>query len=216
MESLAGQSILITGASGGLGAAVAAAFARAGAVVTAPTRAQADLTTAEGAHAAVQLALGQAARLDAAIHLMGGFASDGPIDQTSEETWDRLFALNARSAFLLFRAAIPALTKPGGRLLAVGSSAALDCPAGLSAYAASKAALHALVRTTAADCALQGITVNAVLPSTIDTPANRAAMPDANFARWVTPASIARLLLFLASPAAQDTSGALIPIYGRS
>lgn len=216
MDSLAGISVLITGSSGALGSAVSSAFAAAGARVAAPSRAQADLTTAAGARAAVQFALDTHSRLDAAIHLIGGFASGGPVDQTSDDTWDRLFSLNARSAFLLFRAALPVLPKPGGRLLAVGSRAALDCPAGLSAYAASKAALHALVRTTAAECASAGITVNAVLPSTLDTPANRAAMPAADPSLWVAPASVAQLLLFLASPAARDTSGALIPIYGRS
>lgn len=216
MPSLAGKSILITGASGGLGTAVASAFAAAGALVTTPSRTQADLTTTVGARAAVQLALDTRSRLDAAIHLMGGFTSDGPVDQTTDETWDRMFSLNARSAFFLFRAALPHLPRPGGRLLAVGSRAGLECPAGLSAYAASKAALHALVRTTAAEYLLSGITVNAILPSTIDTPANRAAMPDADPSLWVSPASIAELLLFLASDAGRDTSGALIPIYGRS
>jgi NAD(P)-dependent dehydrogenase (short-subunit alcohol dehydrogenase family) len=216
MLSLAGKSILITGASGALGTAVSSAFAAAGALLTTPSRAQADLTTAVGAGAAVQLTLATHSRLDAAIHLMGGFASAGPVHQTTGEIWDRMFSLNASSAFFLFRAALPHLPSPGGRLLAVGSRAALDCPAGLSAYAASKAALHALVRTTAAECVPLGITVNAVLPSTIDTPANRAAMPQADPSLWVSPASIAELLLFLASDAGRDTSGALIPIYGRS
>lgn len=210
------MSVLITGASGGLGSAVASAFQAAGALVTAPARAQADLSTSAGARAAVQLALDSHSRLDAAVHLMGGFASDGPVDQTSDETWERMFSLNARSAFFLFRAALPVLTKPGGRLLAIGSRAAFDGPAGLSAYAASKAALHSLIRTTAAECAPLGITVNAVLPSTIDTPANRAAMPDADPSLWVSPASIADTLVFLASPSGRDTNGALIPLYGRS
>jgi len=216
MGVLTGCSILITGAAGGLGRTVAQTFADSGAHVTSPSRSQADLTTAAGAQAAVQLALDAHERLDAVIHLMGGFATDGTIENSSEETWDRMMSMNARSAFLLFRAALPSLPRPGGRLIAIGSRAALDCPAALSAYAASKAALHALVRVAAEENKPAGITVNAVMPSTIDTPANRAAMPSADFSRWVSPSSIAQLLVWIASPASQDVSGALIPIYGRS
>ncbi len=216
MGLLTGTSILFTGASGGLGSVVTQVFAAAGAHVTAPTRAQADLSTSAGAQAAVHLALATHSRLDAAIHLMGGFSSGGSVDHTSDDVWDSMMSLNARSAFLLFRAALPHLPRPGGRLIAIGSRAGLDCPAALSAYAASKAALHALVRVAAEENKLSGVTVNAVLPSTIDTPANRAAMPNADFSRWVSPASLADLLLWLASPASQDVNGALIPIYGRS
>ena len=125
--------------------------------------------------------------------------------------------MNARSAFLLFRAALPWMLKAGsGRLLAVGSRAGVEGAPGAAAYAVSKAALHALVLNLAAELRQKRITVNAVLPGTIDTAANRAAMPNADFGKWVAPEKIAEALVWLASDQAAETSGALIPIYGRS
>jgi NAD(P)-dependent dehydrogenase (short-subunit alcohol dehydrogenase family) len=221
---------LVTGATGGLGKAVVRAFLREGALVAGTARqwvgeddvdgllqVQADLTTPEGAENAVRAVVEARGRLDAVVHLVGGFAMDGPLASTKVETWDRMMGINARSAFLVFRAALAA-SQSGElrRLIAVGSRSGEQASPGAIAYAVSKAALHALVVNLATEVADRGITVNAVLPGVIDTAANRTAMPGADFSKWVAPESIAETLMWLASDAAGDTSGALIPVYGRS
>jgi NAD(P)-dependent dehydrogenase (short-subunit alcohol dehydrogenase family) len=223
--------ILVSGASGNLGTAVTSAFLGAGARVAGVVRAwkgrgpqherfvpiDADLTSAEGAASAVRSALALTGRLDAAVHLMGGFAGGTPFGQTENTTWDHMMGMNARSAFFLFKEVLPPMLEAGeGRLIAVGSRAGEEPPATVAAYSASKAALHALVRSLAAEIRNSGVTANVVMPSTIDTPENRAAMPDQDFSRWVRPESIASLILWLASPAAADVNGARIPIYGRA
>ena len=226
MDLLAQKTVLITGASGGLGEDVCRAFQQAGSYVAGAARRSdqlkhcdlaiaADLTTTEGATHAVAAVLAARPSLDAVVHLMGGFAADGNTAETSRETWDRMMDLNARSSFLIFHEVLPQMVKRGhGRIIAVGSRAGVDMPAGLSAYAASKAALHALVQVIAAENKHTGVTANVVMPSTIDTAANRAAMPGADPSLWVAPSSIAALLIWLASDASQDVNGALIPIYG--
>jgi NAD(P)-dependent dehydrogenase (short-subunit alcohol dehydrogenase family) len=221
---------LVTGATGGLGRAVVRAFLREGALVAGTARrwvgedavdgllqVQADLTTPEGAEAAVRAVLEARGHLDAVVHLVGAFAMDGPLASTKVETWDRMMGINARAAFLVFRAALAA-SQSGElrRLIAVGSRSGEQASPGAIAYAVSKAALHALVVNLATEVADRGITVNAVLPGVIDTAANRTAMPGADFSKWVAPESIAETLMWLASDAAGDTSGALIPVYGRS
>lgn len=231
MDALTGKAILIAGASGGLGESVTRAFLDAGCSVAGVARAwkrelvppgdflpvEADLTSAAGCGSAVRSVLDRRGRLDAAVNLMGGFAAGGPLQSSSEETWDRMMTLNAKGAFLFFRAALPPMLEAGhGRLIAIGARAGVQPPAGLSAYAASKAALHALVLGLAAELRKTGVTANAVLPSTIDTPGNRAAMPDADYSKWVPAASLASLLLYLVSPAAAHINGALIPVYGQS
>jgi NAD(P)-dependent dehydrogenase (short-subunit alcohol dehydrogenase family) len=219
------MSVLITGAGGGLGGAVCAAFAENGAKVIAVDRAwkeskpylaiAADVMTGEGCDAMVKQALGHGP-LDAVVHLVGGF-SPGAIAGTSDQVWDLMMGLNAKTAFNVMRASLPSMiAAKRGRIVAVGSRAATEPSPGISAYAVSKAALVALVKNTAAEVKDSGITVNAVLPSTIDTPANRKAMPDADFSRWVTPESIAQLMVWLCSDAAANVSGAAIPIYGRA
>ncbi len=166
---------------------------------------------------AVESTLAWGGRIDAAIHVMGGFASDGPVERTALATWDHMMSINARSAFLLFRAVLPAMQKAGrGRLIAIGSRSGEQPAAGQSAYAASKAALHMLVRVMAAELGHTSITANAILPSTIDTAANRAAMPNADANRWVAPAAIGELACWLCSSAAADINGALIPVYGKA
>ena len=232
MPRLTGSNILITGATGGLGEAVVGVFVREGAFVAGAARrwasddsvegllkVRADLTTPEGAESAVRAVLDARGSLNAVVHLMGGFEMDGPLASTRTETWDRMMDMNARSAFLVFRSALAAhAAAPAGlrRLIAVGSRAGVQASPGAVAYAVSKAALHALVVNLAAEVVDRGITVNAVLPGTIDTEANRAAMPAADFSKWVRPESIAETLVWLASDGAPDTSGALIPVYGRS
>jgi NAD(P)-dependent dehydrogenase (short-subunit alcohol dehydrogenase family) len=229
MSAFKGHVVMITGASGGLGSAVTKAFVEAGAEVAAvshstgapdvqpgPFQVTADLTTPEEAVQAVAAVKDHFGRLDTLIHLVGGFDGGTPVFETTDHVWERMLDLNLNTAFYTMRAVLPAMLEAGrGRIVAIGSRTALEPAATLSAYGASKAALVALVRTVALEVKRSGITANVVLPSVIDTPANRAADPAADSSRWVKPESIARLLLWLASDAAADVNGAVIPIYGR-
>ncbi len=223
---MTGQVVLITGASGGLGPAVTRAFLDAGASVAAVQRAPAepgvfsiaaDLTVpAEAARmtAAVRERFG---RIDVLAHLVGGFDGGKTVEQTADQTWTRMFDLNVHSAFYTIRTVLPAMLEAGrGRILAVGTRTAVEPTATLSAYGASKAALVALIRTVALEVRRRGVTANIVLPSVIDTPANRAGVSEADVAKRVKPESIARLLVWLASDAAADVNGAVIPIYGQA
>jgi NAD(P)-dependent dehydrogenase (short-subunit alcohol dehydrogenase family) len=159
----------------------------------------------------------QAKGLDILVHAMGGFTGGQPLHATDDATWDRMMDLNLRSTFLITRAVLPHMLRARyGRIVAVGSRTGLEPAAGLSAYGVAKAGLNALVRTIALETADQGVTANVVLPGTIDTPANRKAMPKSDFSRWVPPEKIAQQILWLCSEAASETSGALIPVYGRS
>lgn len=221
--SISGRVALITGASGGLGSAVVPAFRAAGARVLAVARApgadgiDADLATDAGARAAVRRALEQAGRIDALIHLMGGWAGGKPVAETDDATWRSMLDINLDAAFHMARAVLPPMTKAGyGRIVMVGSRTGVEPTAGSGAYNVSKAGLIALVRTIAAEVKDSGVTANIVLPSVIDTPVNRAAMPTAKHDRWVKPQSIADLALWLCSDAAADVNGAAIPIYGRA
>ncbi|MGH9466562.1 MAG: SDR family NAD(P)-dependent oxidoreductase [Terriglobales bacterium] len=208
------RNVLITGATGGLGAAVVAAFRDSGDTVSAVSHPGYDLTQPADAARAVADA-GQP--LHALIHLVGGFAGGRSVAETDDATWRRMMSLNLDAAFYMTRAAVPVLlTQPGSRIVLVGSRNAVDPSAHLAAYNASKAGLVALGRTLALEVAARAATCNMVLPSVIDTPANRAAMPKADPSRWVQPASIAALIHWLASPLAADVNGAVIPIYGHA
>jgi NAD(P)-dependent dehydrogenase (short-subunit alcohol dehydrogenase family) len=218
------MSVLITGAGGGLGSEVCRVFTEAGLQVVAVDRAwkevhpyrtiDADLSTAEGAAAMVEQTLAHGP-IDALIHLVGGFSGGKSIAETDDKTWDLMMNVNLRVAVNAIRAVLkPMMQARRGRIVAIGSRAAVEPSPKLAAYAVSKAALVALVKNTAAEVKDFGITANAVLPSTIDTPANRTAMPQSDFSKWVAPESIAKLLLFLASDAAADVNGAVVPIYG--
>lgn len=157
-----------------------------------------------------------AAPVDALVHLLGGFGGGKPVSETEDDTWDRMLNLNLRSAFDMFRALLPQMTQAGrGRIIAVGSRAAVEPMANFAAYSVAKAGLVALVQSVAREVKDSGVTANVVLPDTIDTPANRAAMPKADFTKWVAPQSIADLLVWLASAKGSDINGAVIPIYGR-
>jgi NAD(P)-dependent dehydrogenase (short-subunit alcohol dehydrogenase family) len=220
MGQFTGKVVLITGASGGLGTAVTRAFVEAGADVAAVSRSgseiAADLTRPEEAARTVEAVRARYGRLDVLLHLAGGFEGGTPVAQTTDLVWSHMLDLNLNSAFYVARAVLPAMLGAGyGRIVAIGSKTAVEPVATLSAYGASKAALVALVRTIALEVKHTGVTANVVLPSIFDTPANRAADPAADFSRWVKPESIARLLLWLASEAAADVNGAVIPIYGQ-
>lgn len=220
------MSVLITGAGGALGGAVCAAFVESGAKVIGVDRSgqesksykaiATDLTSAEGCKELVREAL-LSGPIDALVHLVGGFSGGTSIAETSDQVWDLMLSVNLRTAVNVMRASLPSMiAAKRGRIVAVGSRAAVEASPMLSAYAVSKAALVALVKNVAAEVKDSGITANAVLPSVIDTAANRKAMAGADFSRWVAPESIAQLIVWLCSDAAANVSGAAIPIYGRA
>ncbi len=227
MSRLDNKVILVTGAKGGLGSSVTQALLDAGATVVGVSRSirqsdfahpafhahAAELSTRESAAAAVDAITAQHARLDAVAHLVGGFDMGPNVEETSDDAFAKMFALNFYSALYLFQAALPVMRRQGsGRILAIGSKAALEPGARTSAYNASKAALLSLVRTIAKETNTVGITANIVLPGTMDTAANRAAMPGADFNQWVQPSQVAALLVHLASDEASQITGAAIPI----
>ncbi len=227
MSEFENRTILITGANGGLGGAVTKAFLETGATVAGVFRSgpspapghphfrgiEADLATPAGAARAAE----ECGPIDALVHLAGGFAGGATVAETSDATWNLMLNTNLNAAFYIARAVLPSMLRAGrGRIIAIGSRTAVEPAAKLSAYGASKAALVALIRTIALEVKKTAITANIVLPSVIDTPANRAANPGADFSKWVKPASIARLLVWLASDGAGDVNGAVIPIYGKA
>jgi NAD(P)-dependent dehydrogenase (short-subunit alcohol dehydrogenase family) len=157
-------------------------------------------------------------RIDVLINIAGGFVFSGPVHQMKLEDLDAMFAVNVKTAWTLSAAAARRMVanKTEGRIINIGARAGLQGPAGMAAYSASKSAVLRLTESMAAELLENRITVNAVLPSTIDTPPNRKAMPNADYRRWVSPDSLADVIAFLASDAARDISGAAIPVYGRA
>jgi len=223
-----GKVVLVTGALGALGRVVAEAAIARGAKVAgvdhAPSNAPAapdrlefggvDLSDPVQARRAIDAAATHFGKLDALINIAGGFAFETVADG-EEKTWQRMYALNVLTALNASRAALAHLAASGGgRIINVGAMGALQAGAGMGAYAASKAGVHRLTEALAAEWKGK-ITVNAVLPSTIDTEANRASMPKADFSKWVRPQELAEVILFLASDAASAVTGALIPVAGR-
>ena len=227
---------IVAGGTGGLGRAVSLAFLKEGAHVIVPYRSdqefvelkqiagpesarligrQADVTderSVEHFMAGIQREHG---RLDILVNAVGGYAGGIRLWEMDTRVFDHMLALNLRSGFVLARAAARQMVTQGkGVIVNVASKAAVDHQAGAGAYAASKAAALALMDSLAADLQASGVRVNSVLPSIIDTPANRRAMPGADFARWPTPEEIARVILFLCSDDAQVIHGAAIPVYG--
>ena len=230
MPELREQTVIVTGASGGLGKAVTETFLNRGATVVGaalgwpggPPRRErfqaleADLTSAEGSRSVMDAAAQIGGRVDCLAHVVGGFAMGETVAESTDETWDRMISVNLRTTLCMIRTVIPAMQKAGwGRVIVVGSKAGVEPAARMGAYCASKAALHATVQVLAAEVRDSGITANAVLPSVIDTPVNREAMPQADWSRWVKPEAIAELIVWLASDAAADVNGALIPVHGR-
>ena len=181
------------------------------------TTVEADVATEEGAASVVRQATEAYGGLDILVNIVGGYAGGPHIAETDLATWQQQIALNATTAFLMARAAIPAM-QPGarGRIINVSSRVARTSPAGLSAYAVSKAAVITLTEVLANETREDGITANAIMPSVIDTPANRRDMPDADFAAWVRPEQIGAVIRFLASEESGIISGAAIPVYGRA
>jgi len=229
-----GKVVVVTGASGALGKVVVERAIAGGARVAAVDHASppqpasrpdrldiggVDLSDPAQAGKAIDAVAAHFGGLDALINVAGGFVYESVADSASRtapnESWDKMHRLNLLTALNASRAAIPHLVKSAaGRIINIGAIGALTAGAGMGPYAASKAGVHRLTETLAAE--LKGkVTVNAVLPSTIDTAANRASMPDADFAKWVTAEELANVILFLASDAASAVTAALLPVSGR-
>jgi len=221
---------LVTGANGGLGTHVTKALLDAGFAVVglAPKIQQSDfdhpqfialpatLDSLDAARKAADTVIARFVRIDVLAHLVGGFAGGTTVADTDDATFQHMFEMNVNSAFHILRAVIPHMRKAGGgRIIAIGSRAAEDPGPTVGAYGASKAALVSLIRTTAAENKNAGITANVILPGTMDTPANRKAMPGADISQWVQPAFVASLIVWLAGDAGKDVTGDVIPVYGR-
>jgi len=233
-----GQVVAIAGGTGGLGKAVTLAFLREGATAIVTYRREEEFQSLKdeaGANGSlleghrvdvtdepatidfVGTVLAAHGKLDAVVNTIGGYVGGTKLWDVSEAVFERMLALNLRSGFVLARAALPGMLRLGhGSIVNVAAKAALDHGAGAGPYAASKAAAVALMDSLAADCKGTGVRVNSVLPSIIDTAANRAAMPDADFASWPKPLDIATVILFLCSDSARVIHGAAIPVYGNS
>ncbi|HZT83137.1 MAG TPA: SDR family NAD(P)-dependent oxidoreductase [Gemmataceae bacterium] len=219
-----GRVVVIAGGRGGLGQAVVPLFVQAGAQVVLVDRqgaaappegvlsVQADVTEEGGVRRMVEEAHRRTGRVDVLVNLVGGFAT-GRLIETDLATWQRMATVNLSTAFLLSKAVLPSmLERRAGRILHVAARAAVEPFPGAAAYIVAKAGLVAMVRTLALELAGSGVTVNGVLPGTMDTPANRESMPRADPAKWVKPDAVAEALLFLASDAAGSINGALIPV----
>jgi NAD(P)-dependent dehydrogenase (short-subunit alcohol dehydrogenase family) len=227
---LTGKIALVTGANGGLGIHVTKSLLDAGFTVVglSPRIRQSDfdspdfialsatLDSLDAAKKAVASVIARHAKIDVLAHLVGGFTGGQPVAAMDDATWQSMFEANVNAAFHILRAVIPEMRKAGGgRIIAIGSRMAEEPVATIGAYSASKAALVSLIKTVALENKDAGITANVILPGTIDTPANRKAIPGADVSAWVQPASIASLIVWLAGDAGKDVTGAAIPIYGR-
>jgi NAD(P)-dependent dehydrogenase (short-subunit alcohol dehydrogenase family) len=236
--SFGGQTVLVAGGTGGLGRAVSLAFLAAGADLTATFRnpaEAAELAAAAGAEAgrlttravdvldeaAVRALIdeisGRTGRLDALVNAVGGWAGGSPLWEADPALFDRMLALNLSAGVVLCRAAVPLMLRRGrGAIVNVASRAGVAPGRGEAAYAASKAAVVAMIASLAADLHGTGVRANSVLPSIIDTAINRKAMPKADFSKWPKPQDVARVILFLCGDDAALVSGAAIPVYGDS
>lgn len=238
MFDFSDQVVVVTGGAGNLGQAVARAFAAAGGRVAVVVRKRADAESAfghdlpEGDNALyvtgdltdesavtgiARQVMERFGRLDVLVNTAGGIRAGTLLHETPPDVWEFMMNLNARTVFLMSRAVIPhMLAQQHGRIISVSARAALKGTAKHGPYNASKMAVIRLTETLAAELRHQGITANCIMPGTIDTPANRAETPTADFSKWVKPESLANVILFLASHAAADVNGAAIPVYGRS
>jgi NAD(P)-dependent dehydrogenase (short-subunit alcohol dehydrogenase family) len=229
MPALNQKVALITGAKGGLGGFVTDAFLAAGATVVGVSRSiqPSDFPNPRFVALPAELSNGQAARqlasdvvakfkrIDILVHLVGAFAGAKTVAETDDETLDRMLETNLKSAFYIASATLPFMrAQGGGRILAIGSRAAVEASPGAGVYAAAKAALASMIRTIAAENKDRCVSANIILPGTMDTPANRKSAPTADYSKWVHPGQVANLLVCLAADTASQVSDAVIPIYG--
>lgn len=228
--------VIVTGGTGGLGRAVTAAFLQAGAKVVATYTRESEfdalksnvtthVTALTGVktnvveEASVQALVQKAAklgRIDILVNLVGGFLGGVPVVEMTLEQWDKIINLNLKSAFLCCKHVMPVMQQQrSGRIINIGSQGGLHGGDGISAYGAAKAGLINFTKSLAAEGKGFGISANAVVPGNLDTPANRQAMPNADFTKWVSPQAVAQVILFLASSEASAITGAVIPVSGR-
>lgn len=228
------QRVVVTGAAGSLGRATAAAFHGAGATVALVDLDEAglkevaagmdgartyvvDITDAGAVAAVVERVVADLGRIDVLANIAGGFAMGPLLQDTDDATWERMFDLNLRSIFNTCRAVVPRMLESGfGRIVNVSARAARDGKGKMGPYCASKAGVITLTESLARENWHTPVNVNCILPGTIDTPPNRESMPDADFSRWVAPAALADVILFLAAEESRAVNGAAIPVYGES
>ena len=222
------RTVMLTGAAGNLGRAVAAAFGDANLVLLDLKRGslqdsdrqlfvETDLLNAQSVQAAVDKTVARFKRIDVLCNIAGGFRMGSAVHETSDKDWDLMLNLNARTVLNMSRAVVPVMLKGGGgKIVNIGAFAAQKGAAQMGAYIASKSAVIRLTETMAAELREQNINVNCVLPTIIDTPENRAAMPKADPKRWVAPQDLAQVIAFLASDAARAIHGAALPVTGLS
>ncbi|MDB6092174.1 MAG: short chain dehydrogenase family protein [Gammaproteobacteria bacterium] len=233
MSSMQGRVVIVTGGFGALGSAVARKCSAAGATVAMLGRAPpsatlaaeftgphvllsgVDLARLDDASKAIATVTARTARIDALINVAGGFRSE-TLEHGDVATWDLMFHMNLKTAVVASKAVLPYLLASGrGRIVNVGAGAAARAGAGMGAYTASKAGVERLTESLAAELGAHDITVNSILPGVIDTPQNRADMPDADVKRWVQPDAIADVVLFLVSDEARAVNGASVRVFGR-
>jgi NAD(P)-dependent dehydrogenase (short-subunit alcohol dehydrogenase family) len=236
-KQLTGSVVIVTGSVGNLGSAIARALLDAGARTILVDRSQdrlresfpnlvdspdhflaggIDLTNADSMMKMVQSACEHFGRIDALVNTVGGWRGGKPVHETDLGDWDFLFEVNLRTTLLCCRAVVPQMLRQGrGKIVNVASRDALSGGAGYSAYSASKSAVLRLTESMAAELKSSNVNVNCIMPSTIDTPQNRKAMPKGDFSKWVAPEAIADVILFLISDGARAINGAAIPVYGK-
>jgi NAD(P)-dependent dehydrogenase (short-subunit alcohol dehydrogenase family) len=234
MFDFSGRVVIVTGAAGSLGSAIARAFQSAGAKLTLVDRADGrlqrifpemadspdfffansiDLTQADAVQAMVDGTLDHFGQIDVLVNVAGGYRAGTPVHETPVETWDFMLNINARSVFLTSGVVIPHMLERGyGRIVSVGARVATRSRANMAAYSVSKAAVVRLTESMSAELEGTGVYVNCILPKTIDTPANRQAIPNADYIRWTKPEAIAEVIMFLTSESACILTGAAIPV----
>ncbi len=230
-QSLQGQVAIVTGASGALGSDVAKSLLAAGATVVAVDRANAgsasqesgltrfsaNLTDAREVKQLIASVFAKFGRIDVLVHVVGGFAGGASVAETDDATWQKMMDINLNAAFYVLRSVVPVMRQAEhGRIIAIGSRQAVQPAAGVGAYSSSKAALVSLVQTVALENTDKNIRANVILPGTMDTPANRASMPKADLAKWVSTSHVADLVVMLAGDVGVEINGAAIPVYGGS
>ena len=238
MFNFANKVVMVTGAIGNLGVVLAQAFRSSEAKLALVDRGEdrlrqafpdleglpdyllvncADLMDEDAVEAAVAETMQHLGRIDVLVNTVGGYRAGKMLHETPIETWDFLLNLNARSVFIACQKVIPRMLNRGsGKIVNVAARPGIEGQAGMAAYSASKSAVIRLTESMAAELKDHGVNVNCVIPGTIDTPQNRGTMPDADYSTWVTPESLADVILFLSSEAARDVHGAALPVYGRS